>query len=64
MTRLPSRAAAAALLAGGAFADGSLYVVANHLNLWVDGDMDFESPAVPNFSIWRIPGVGQSYTAE
>ena len=42
--------------------DGSLYVVANHLNVWVDGAMNFEDPPVPNFRIWRIPGVGRSYT--
>jgi sugar lactone lactonase YvrE len=44
-------------------ADGSLYVISNHLHLWVDGDMDFEKPAVPNFRIWRIRNVGKSYTA-
>jgi sugar lactone lactonase YvrE len=42
--------------------DGSMYVVSNHLHVWVDGDMDFESPDIPNFRIWKIPGVGQSYT--
>lgn len=44
--------------------DGSLYVVSNHLHVWVDGDMNFESPEIPNFRIWRIPNVGQSYTTE
>lgn len=44
--------------------DGALYVVSNHLHVWVDGDMNFEDPQIPNFRIWRIPGVGQSYTAE
>lgn len=42
----------------------SLYVVSNHLNLYVQGDMDFEGPAVPNFRIWRINNVGDSYTKE
>jgi sugar lactone lactonase YvrE len=42
-------------------ADGSLYVISNHLHVWVDGDMDFEKPAVPNFRIWRIKNVGKSY---
>jgi len=41
---------------------GSLYFVSNHLNVWVDGDMNFHHPRVPNFRIWRIPNVGQSYT--
>ncbi|MEO1114925.1 MAG: hypothetical protein AAFY05_21440, partial [Pseudomonadota bacterium] len=44
--------------------DGSRYVVSNHLHVWVDGEMNFEDPAIPNFRIWRIPGVGQSYTAQ
>lgn len=44
-------------------ADGSLYVISNHLNLFADGAMDFDKPAVPNFRIWRISGVGKSYTA-
>ena len=42
--------------------DGALYVVSNHLNVWVDGEMDFDNPPVSNFRIWRIPNVGQSYT--
>ena len=42
--------------------DGALYVVSNHLNVWVDGEMNFDNPAVPNFRIWQIPNVGQSYT--
>ncbi len=33
---------------------GSLYLVSNHLHLWVDGDMDFDSPKVPNFRIYRM----------
>lgn len=44
--------------------DGALYFVTNHLNVWVDGDMDFKDPAVPNFRIWKIDNVGQSYTAQ
>ncbi len=33
---------------------GSLYLVSNHLHLWVDGDMDFDSPKTPNFRIYRM----------
>lgn len=44
--------------------DGDMYVVSNHLHVWVDGDMNFENLEIPNFRIWRIPGVGQSYTTE
>lgn len=33
---------------------GTLYLVSNHLHLWVDGDMDFDKPAVPNFRIYRM----------
>jgi hypothetical protein len=33
---------------------GTLYLVSNHLHLWVDGDMDFENPKVPNFRIYRL----------
>jgi sugar lactone lactonase YvrE len=44
--------------------DGSLYVISNHLNLGLDGDMDFEHPAVPNFRIWRILEVGKSYATQ
>jgi sugar lactone lactonase YvrE len=46
--------------------DGSMYVVSNHLHLWVDGDMNFDTPnAVPNFRIYRWTGtVGtKPYTA-
>ncbi|MCT7376651.1 major royal jelly family protein [Chelativorans salis] len=34
--------------------DGRLHVISNHLHVWVDGDMDFENPPVPNFTIWRL----------
>ncbi|HIP78157.1 MAG TPA: hypothetical protein EYH07_06815 [Kiloniellaceae bacterium] len=44
--------------------DGALYVVSNHLHVWVDGDMNFEDPAIPNFRIWKIPAVGKSYIVE
>lgn len=33
---------------------GALYLVSNHLHLWVDGDMDFDRPKVPNFRIYRL----------
>lgn len=42
--------------------DGSLYVVSNHLNTWVDGDMNFKDPAMPNFRIWRLPTKAKPYT--
>jgi sugar lactone lactonase YvrE len=32
---------------------GSLYILSNHLHLWVDGDMNFNDPPVPNFRIWK-----------
>lgn len=41
--------------------DGSLYVLSNHLNYWVDGDMNFTDPAVPNFRLWRLPVSKKSY---
>lgn len=44
--------------------DGSLYVVSNNLNVWVDGTMDFSNPESTNFRIWRIPNAGQSYTTK
>ena len=44
--------------------DEALYVVSNHLHLWVDGDMNFKDPEIPNFRIWKIPGVGRSYTTQ
>lgn len=46
--------------------DGSMYVVSNHLHLWVDGDMNFATPnAVPNFRIYRWTGTAgtKPYTA-
>lgn len=42
--------------------DDALYAVSNHLHVWVDGDMNFDDPAIPNFRIWKIPHVGESYT--
>jgi sugar lactone lactonase YvrE len=44
--------------------DGNLYLTTGHLHLWVDGAMNFDNPAVPNFRIWRIQTDRQSYTAE
>lgn len=47
--------------------DGSLYFVSNHLHLWVDGDMNFDTPnAVPNFRIYRYTGTAgaRPYTAK
>lgn len=44
--------------------DGNLYVVAGHLNLWVDNAMDFDHPAVPNFRIWKVQAHGRSYSAQ
>jgi sugar lactone lactonase YvrE len=32
---------------------GELFFVSNHLHIWVDGDMDFDQPAVPNFRIYK-----------
>jgi len=43
---------------------GDLYVVANHLNLYVDGSMNFEDPAVPNFRIWKLKVNRRPYTAK
>ena len=43
---------------------GDLYLVSNHLHLWVDGDMDFDKPAVPNFRIWRLPLGAKPYHAK
>lgn len=41
--------------------DGALHVLSNHLHLWVDGAMDFDAPAVPNFTLWRLPVTGEIY---
>lgn len=41
---------------------GSLYFVSNHLHLWVDGDMDFDHPAVPNFRIYKVQVGAKPYT--
>lgn len=43
---------------------GMLYLVSNHLHLWVDGDMDFDHPKVPNFRIYRTPTNAQPYHAK
>jgi sugar lactone lactonase YvrE len=43
---------------------GDLYVVSNHLHLFVDGVMDFENPAVPNFRIWKLKVNRKPYTAK
>ncbi|NQZ32386.1 MAG: SMP-30/gluconolactonase/LRE family protein [Oceanospirillaceae bacterium] len=44
--------------------DDALYITSNQLHVWVDGEMDFESPKVPNFRIWKIKNVGKSYTSK
>jgi sugar lactone lactonase YvrE len=43
---------------------GDLYVVSNHLNLFVDGTMNFEDPPVPNFRIWKLKANRKAYTAK
>ena len=43
---------------------GSLYLVSNHLHLWVDGDMDFDNPKVPNFRIYRMNVGAKPYHAK
>ena len=43
---------------------GSLYLVSNHLHLWVDGDMDFDKPKVPNFRIYRMNVGAKPYHAK
>jgi sugar lactone lactonase YvrE len=43
---------------------GTLYLVSNHLHLWVDGDMDFDHPAVPNFRIYRMKLGAKPYHAK
>lgn len=42
---------------------GDLYLAANHLHLWVDGDMDFDAPKVPNFRIYRVKTQARPYHA-
>ena len=44
--------------------DGNLYLVTGHLHLWVDGVMNFDKSAGPNFRIWKIQADRQSYTAK
>lgn len=41
--------------------DGTLHVMSNHLHLWVDGDMNFDNPDVPNFTIWKLPVKAKPY---
>ena len=43
---------------------GSLYLVSNHLHLWVDGDMDFDQPKVPNFRIYKMRTSAKPYSAK
>lgn len=43
---------------------GTLYLVSNHLHLWVDGDMDFDQPKVPNFRIYRTTVGAKPYHAK
>jgi sugar lactone lactonase YvrE len=43
---------------------GDLYVVNNHLHLFVDNEMNFENPAVPNFRIWKLKANRVPYTAK
>jgi sugar lactone lactonase YvrE len=43
---------------------GALYLVSNHLHLWVDGDMDFDQPKVPNFRIYRLKLGAKPYHAK
>ncbi len=43
---------------------GQMHLVSNHLHLWVDGDMDFDRPKVPNFRIYRFKVEGQPYHAK
>lgn len=42
---------------------GDLYVVSNHLHLFVDGAMNFENPEVPNFRIWKLKVGRKPYTS-
>jgi hypothetical protein len=32
------------------------------LHVWVDGDMDFDKPAIPNLQIWKLPVQAKPYT--
>jgi sugar lactone lactonase YvrE len=43
---------------------GDLYVVNNHLHFFVDGEMNFEAPPVPNFRIWKLKVDRKPYTAK
>jgi sugar lactone lactonase YvrE len=43
---------------------GMLYLVSNHLHLWVDGDMDFDKPKVPNFRIYKMKLSTKPYHAK
>ena len=43
---------------------GTLYLVSNHLHLWVDADMDFDKPKVPNFRIYRMKVGAKPYSAK
>lgn len=43
--------------------NGSLYFVSNHLHLFVDNDMNFDNPAVPNFRIYKLETGRKPYTA-
>ncbi|MFT3953970.1 MAG: L-dopachrome tautomerase-related protein [Piscinibacter sp.] len=43
---------------------GTLYLVSNHLHLWVDGDMDFDKPKVPNFRIYKMKLGAKPYHAK
>ncbi|MBB6563539.1 sugar lactone lactonase YvrE [Acidovorax soli] len=43
---------------------GDLYLVSNHLHLWVDEDMDFNTPKVPNFRIYRMKLGARPYHAK
>lgn len=42
--------------------DGALHAISNHLHVWVDGDMDFDKPAIPNLQIWKLPVQAKPYT--
>lgn len=44
--------------------NGSLYFISNHLHLYVDGDMNFDNPPVPNFRIYRLETGRRPYTAQ